>query len=73
MNHGVRLAEQLGSLVPVIAFADEKPTPGSVAVFELLSGRIDKQLSALQDVIENELPAFNHKVQDEGLGALVVT
>jgi hypothetical protein len=72
LNMGTRLAAKLAGLPPVAFWADFRPTPASREVFQSLSQRIDVHLAEIQEVIEKDVPAFNHLVQDAGHGALAI-
>jgi hypothetical protein len=63
---------QLASLMSVVAAADEAPTQQAYDVFDHLSSEIDTQLSALQAVIETDVPAFNKLVREVDVPAVAV-
>ena len=70
-NHGSRLAAKLAELIPVVASADFEPTQGAKEVFAHLTALIDEQLSKLNQVLDEDVVAFNEAIQAGGSGALV--
>ena len=72
-NQPSPLATKLGGLTAVVASADFAPTQQAIAVFEKLSAEVDQQLSALKDVIDNEVAAFNELIRDAQIPALLPT
>ncbi|MGB0384865.1 MAG: WD40/YVTN/BNR-like repeat-containing protein [Ardenticatenaceae bacterium] len=71
INHRARLATKLASLRSVVASADFAPTKASYQVFDYLSAQIDTQLNALQELIANDVAAFNQLIQQAQAPALV--
>lgn len=71
-NHGVRLLDQLGGLVPIVASADYGPTTQSVEAFNELSGQVDAELGKLDEVIRTDVAAFNSLIRENGIDALTV-
>ena len=57
------MAAKLAELIPVVASADE--------VFAHVTALIDEQLSKLNQVLDEDVVAFNEAVQAGGSGALV--
>jgi photosystem II stability/assembly factor-like uncharacterized protein len=53
-------------------FVDARPTKQTEDVFEILSKRADEQLQRLRDVISTDLEAFNARIRELGVPAIVV-
>ena len=66
------LNAKLAELYAVVAAADAAPTQQSYELFEDLSARVGKALSAIQDEVETDVAAFNALVGGSGLGAVVI-
>lgn len=72
LNKPEKLNAKMLALPSVIASADSHPTSQSYAVFEYASGLVDAQLSALNDIVETELAAFNSLLADLAVPAVVL-
>jgi hypothetical protein len=70
LNEPSRLTEKLASVIPVIASADARPTRNALHVASKYSGEIDEQLDRLQEVLDDELRAFNDLMAGAELPAL---
>jgi photosystem II stability/assembly factor-like uncharacterized protein len=70
-DFSARLNMQLAALVSVVGSADAAPTRQAREVFEQVSGRIDEQLAGLKALFETELVAFNNKVREANISAVV--
>ena len=62
-----KLAEALATLVSVVESADSAPTRSSYEVFDLLSGRIGREIEMLDGVIERDVVAFVDLVREAGV------
>ena len=58
INIGTRLNVKLAELTSVVASADAAPTRQSYEVLEDFSGRLDKQMTSLQQVIDEDIQAM---------------
>ena len=67
LNYREKLFEKLNGLPPVVRSADSKPTQQSHDVFEKLSGQADKQLAALQALVDGDLAKINSQLSDLGV------
>jgi len=72
MNFKTRLNAKLAALPSVVASADTAPTRQSYQVYDHLSGQIDVQLLRLQQIFEDEVPAFNTLMRDKGVPAIIL-
>ncbi|MEL6981036.1 MAG: glycosyl hydrolase, partial [Actinomycetota bacterium] len=70
LNYREKLLEKLGQLVPVVSSADSAPTRQSTQVFEKLSGQIDEQLGALDELIQGDLAALDGQLAGSGLSII---
>ena len=59
LNFPIRLNNKLAALQGLVELGDNRPTDQAYAVFKDLSERLDKQLGALDAVINTDLPPFN--------------
>ena len=55
-----RLNTQLASLSKVVSRADTGPTEQARTVFVEVAGKVDAQLSSLQDVIDEDVSLFSN-------------
>jgi photosystem II stability/assembly factor-like uncharacterized protein len=62
LNFPIKLNNRLASLRRVVETGDNRPTDGAYQVFKELSGELDRQLSALQTALTNELAVFNRQL-----------
>ena len=62
LNYREMLFEKLSGLPPVVRSADTKPTQQSHDVYEKLAGQADKQLAALQALIDGDLAKINDQL-----------
>jgi uncharacterized FAD-dependent dehydrogenase len=72
LNYGVRLNTKLAALGWSIAGSEDAPTQQMYDLFDNLSERIGAQLTALDDVMQSDVPAFNKLVQEAAVPAVVV-
>jgi len=59
LNFPIKLNNKLAALNGVVGSGDYAPTDQSYEVFEELSGELQVQLEALEDIVEEEIPRFN--------------
>ena len=71
LNFPVRLNRKLGELAAVVGSADFAPTKQSADVFADLSGRIDVQLDALQQIVDQDLNRFINIVHEMEIPLIV--
>ena len=71
LNLPSRLNAKMAALTSVVASADGAPTRQSYEVFDDLSGRIDRQLGALQRVVDEDVAAFINLVHELEVPAIV--
>jgi hypothetical protein len=70
LNYPIKLNNKIAALSGVVGGADAKPTSQSYIVFNDLSSQLDRQLSAMRDVLAG-LPAINATLAAAGLPAIV--
>jgi photosystem II stability/assembly factor-like uncharacterized protein len=70
-NYGVRLLDKLTSLADVVALGDYRPTDVAEEVLTDLQARLDEQITRFEKLLADDLAAFNTRVADAKLGALV--
>jgi len=66
-----RLNYKLAALISVVSSADAAPPQQAYDVFEHLCERLDAQFKLLQELTEQDVPAFNKLVRDAGLPAVM--
>jgi photosystem II stability/assembly factor-like uncharacterized protein len=62
LNFPIKLNNRLASLRRVVETGDNRPTDGAYQVFKELSGELNRQLSALQSTLTNELAVLNRQL-----------
>ncbi|HEX7118872.1 MAG TPA: hypothetical protein VF212_08800 [Longimicrobiales bacterium] len=67
LNFPIKLNNKIAALLGVVESGDGRPTEQSYTVFEALSERLEAQLQALEEVLANELAAFNRRLRERGL------
>ena len=70
LNFPIRLNNKLAALQGTVESGDYKPTAQSYVVYKELSGKLDKELSRLIEVVQTELAAFNTLLQAQKLEAV---
>jgi photosystem II stability/assembly factor-like uncharacterized protein len=71
LNFPIRLNDKIGALAYVVD-NDFGPTAQARNVFEHLAARLDEQLEALAEILEERVPAFNDLVHEQRVPAIVV-
>ncbi len=66
-----RLNFKLAALISVVSSADAAPPQQAYDVFEHFCEKVDAQLQRLQELTDQEVPAFNELVRDAGLPAVM--
>ena len=66
-----RLNDKLAELTSVVASADAVPTKQSYEVFESLSGRIDRQIVLLEEVIDKDVSNFINLIHELDIPAII--
>ena len=66
LNFPIRLNNRLASLRRSVETGDAKPTDGAHAVFEELSGELDRHLGRLGGLLGEQLDALNGKLSGSG-------
>jgi hypothetical protein len=72
LNYPIRLNDKLAALSGVVGSADAAPTEQSLAVYADLASRIDKELLALKNALDQDVPAFVKLVKDQDVPAIVI-
>ena len=62
LNFPIKLNNRLASLRRVVETGDNRPTDGAHQIFKELSAELDRQLSALQSTLTNELAVLNRQL-----------
>jgi hypothetical protein len=70
-NHGVRLLAKLVALSNDVALGDSRPTDVVEEVFSELQSRIDQQVNAFERLLAADLPAFNTRLAEAQLEAVL--
>lgn len=70
LNYPIQTADQLMALKGTVESADAAPTAQSYEVFEELSGRLEKQLSAWKEIQAMDLAALNEAIRKNNIPAI---
>jgi hypothetical protein len=70
-NHGVRLLHKLTALSDAVALGDYRPTDAAEEVLTDMQARLDEQISRFDKLLTRDLTAFNKRVADAKLGAVL--
>lgn len=70
LNYPIKLNDKLAGLIGVVDSAEAAPTDQARATFADLSGKLDAQLAALEQVLATELPPLNASLGKAGLPAI---
>ncbi len=73
LNFPVRLNNDLVALGGVVGSADTAPTQQSYEVFDLLSQRLNEQLTKWNQIVSTDIPAYNNLVKQQDVPAVRVT
>jgi photosystem II stability/assembly factor-like uncharacterized protein len=72
LNFPIRLTNKLGHLNSLVSMGDFPPTEQDIAVKNELTKQIDEQLSAFNNLIDNEIKAFNAAFNTKKLNYLFI-
>ena len=72
LNYPIRLNNRLAALAEVASSADAAPTAQTYIIYDEVTGQINGQLQALNQIMRTELTAFNQLVRDQNIPAIVV-
>ena len=72
LNYPIRLDNKLSYLTNVVASADAVPTEQCYTVYDDIAGKIDVELGKLRTLLGEDLTAFNRRVRDQEIPAVVV-
>ncbi|MCB8932639.1 MAG: hypothetical protein M9921_04235 [Fimbriimonadaceae bacterium] len=71
LNYPIKLNNRIAALLGVVQGGDYRPTDQSFEVFKELSGLLQVQLEALNQVLKVDLAAFNERLKAKGLEPIV--
>ncbi len=72
MNHGDRLATQLGNLNFNVALGDYKPTDYEYAAYAEMAAEIDGVVADFSEIVDGNLAEFNTMLGNAGFGKVVL-
>jgi photosystem II stability/assembly factor-like uncharacterized protein len=72
LNFPIRLNDKLANLAQSVSIGDYPPTAQAQAVRKELMAAIDVQLAKLKEIWDRDLPAFDKKVAESGVPAVLV-
>ena len=72
LNFPIRLTNKLGHLNALVRMGDFPPTEQDIAVKNVLTKQIDEQLSTFNNLIKNEIKAFNDAFNTKKLNYLFI-
>ena len=70
LNYPIRLNNKLAAVGGNASIGDYRPTDQAIAVRDDITSRIDVQLTALSEILSNELPALNESIRESGVPAV---
>jgi photosystem II stability/assembly factor-like uncharacterized protein len=73
LNFPIKLNNKLAALAGVVALGDAAPTEQAYAVYRELTDKIDAQLTKLDQIMRDDLAAFNRLVREQNIPAVVVS
>ncbi|HEX8331589.1 MAG TPA: hypothetical protein VF622_03150, partial [Segetibacter sp.] len=65
LNYPIRLNDKISGLFDVASSGYNPPSSQVRAAYQQLSGEADKQLTALRQVMDNEVKAFNKLIHEK--------
>ncbi len=71
LNYPAKLNAKLATLGGVVSSADAAPTRQECELFDDLVARIDIQVERLQEIIDTEVKAFNERIHESGIPAII--
>jgi hypothetical protein len=71
LNHPAKLNAKLASLGGVVSSADAAPTRQEYELYDDLVARIDAQLQRLQEIIDTDVKAFNDRIRQSAIPAVI--
>jgi len=72
LNFPIRLNNKLAALNGVAGSGAWRPTAQSETVRGELTQKIDGELKKLESIMQNDLPAFNEKVKQKSIDAIII-
>jgi len=72
LHFPIRLNDKIASLAGVVEGSNAKPTDQAWAVLNELSSQLDAELAKLDEVIANDVAAFNQMVSEKAIPAIVI-
>jgi photosystem II stability/assembly factor-like uncharacterized protein len=72
LNYPIKLNNKLAALTGVAGNGSWRPTAQAEAVRKEITGQIDVQLEKLSRIMSEDLPAFNEKVKQNSVDAIIV-
>ncbi|MGB3586948.1 MAG: glycosyl hydrolase, partial [Tunicatimonas sp.] len=72
LNYPIKLNNKLANVASQMSAGNFKPTAQAVAYKEEITQRIDEQLDQFQEVVDQDLPAFNQLVRDKSVNAVQI-
>ncbi|HWY70726.1 MAG TPA: hypothetical protein VNX88_18810 [Terriglobales bacterium] len=72
LNYPIRLNNELVALAGSVSTADAAPTGQSYQVFDMLKQRSDEQVGRWDQVVKNDIAAFNQLVRQQDVPAIIL-
>jgi len=70
LNFPIMLNNKIAALEGVVESADAAPTQQSYEIFDMLSGRLGRQLSTLDAAVKKDLPGVNQILEKQNLAPI---
>jgi hypothetical protein len=71
LNFPIKLNNKLAALLGVVEGSENRPTEQSYEVFQYLSDLLDAELETLRDILQNDMPSLNQRLDGLGLDPVV--
>ena len=72
LNYPILLDNKIAALAGVVASTDDRPTDQAVVLFNELAAQADQQLKKLKVIFTEEIKAFNQKIKQAGIPAIIL-
>ena len=72
LNYPIKDNNKMAALTGVVMGANARPTDQAYDVYEILASRVNKQLAKLDDVLDQDVPAFNRVVRENDIPAVSI-
>ncbi len=72
LNYGIKLNDKLAGVYNTAAHGNFRPSLQTKAVYTELAGRIDEQLTLLQEILSTDIDRFNQMIHNQALPVIII-